>query len=295
MALAGYPPATHLLGDLGIDVEVTSPTEATVRLAASPFITDAEGGVRAGILATLVDLVGGAVAVRVLRPDWMATADLSLQVVRPAVGPVVEARGSVLRKGRTTLVIEAEVTNVAEDGGPVPDADGQVGPVASATMTFAILPARDTTAVVEFTEEYPARWGFTGAGLDRPVVDALGMAITDAPAGRLTMPVHEYLHNSFGAVQGGVIALLADVAATASLNSATVADAGPVVVNGLQVAYLALGRVGPMESSAEVLRPAGPGAPGHAVVRLTDAGADHRLTTLVNVDARTARSRGATG
>ncbi len=293
MALAGYPPATHLLGDLGIDVEVTSPTEAAVRLAASPFIADAEGGVRAGMLATLVDLVGGAIAVRVLRPDWMATADLSLQLVRPAVGPVVEARGSVLRKGRSTLVIEAEVTNVAEDGGPVSDAEGEGGPVATATMTFAILPARDSTAVVEFTEEFPARWGFTGAGLDRPVVEALGIAVTDAPGGRVTMPVHEYLHNSFGAVQGGVIALLGEVAAAAALSSVT--GDGPVVVNGLQVAYLALGRVGPMESSTEVLRAAAPGAPGHAVVRLTDAGAGHRLTTLVNVDARTARDRGVTG
>jgi len=52
----------------------------------------------------------------VLHPDWMATADLTVQRVGPVLGPFVEARGSVLRRGRTTLVIEALVVAVHEDG-----------------------------------------------------------------------------------------------------------------------------------------------------------------------------------
>ena len=77
---------------------------------------DAAGGVRAGVLATLVDVVGGAVAIRSVLPDWMATADLTLQMAGPADGPWVEARATILRRGRTTLVVEALVFNVDEDG-----------------------------------------------------------------------------------------------------------------------------------------------------------------------------------
>ena len=83
---------------------------------ATPFVAAADGGVRAGVLATLVDVVGGAIAARVLHPDWMATADLTVQRIRPAPGPRVEARGSVLRRGRTTLVVEALVVAVDDDG-----------------------------------------------------------------------------------------------------------------------------------------------------------------------------------
>ncbi|HZM54334.1 MAG TPA: hypothetical protein VFC03_04840, partial [Acidimicrobiales bacterium] len=85
MTFGGYPPARHILGDLGMVAEVTSDSAARVRTRVTPHITAADGGVRAGVLATLVDIVGGAIAARALQPDWMATADLALQVVRPAI------------------------------------------------------------------------------------------------------------------------------------------------------------------------------------------------------------------
>ena len=116
MAFGGYPPPEHLLGDLGMEVEVTTAESARVRTRATPFVAAADGGVRVGVLATLVDIVGGAIAARVLQPDWMATADLTVQRIGPVLGPQVEARGSVLRRGRTTLVIEALVVAVDEDG-----------------------------------------------------------------------------------------------------------------------------------------------------------------------------------
>ena len=57
------------------------------------------------------------------------------------------------------------------------------------------------------------------------------------------------------------------------------------VVTDLQVAYLALGRVGPIVSRARVLDGGRAGIGGSAVVELLDEGADGRLTTVVNVRA----------
>ena len=57
-----------------------------------------------------------------------------------------------------------------------------------------------------------------------------------------------------------------------------------MVVTDLQVAYLALGKVGPIVSTVRVLA-TGPDGRAGAVVELRDAGADDRLTTVVNVTA----------
>ena len=288
MAFGGYPPPHHILADLGLDAEVDSDTSARVRTRVTPFVTGADGGVRAGVLATLVDVVGGAVGVRALRPDWMATADLTIQVVRPARGPFVEARGRVLRRGRTTLVIEAGVFEVDGDGSDVTCGAAVPAPAAWATMTFAILSGGRPTRTSGAAAELADRWSFTGAGLDAPVVDVLGISVTDAGNGVVSLPVREYLFNSIGAVQGGVMALLGEVAGEVALGAVDGSD-DAVVVTDLQVAYLSLGRVGPIVSRTKVLGSgAGPGAVRRgtrrsAVVELLDDGADGRLTTVVTV------------
>jgi len=284
VTLAGYPPPVHLLGDLGMEAELTTETTARVRTRASPQVASADGGVRIGVLATLVDIVGGAIAARVLHPDWMATADLSIGLIGPPVGAWVEARGSVLRRGRTTLVIEALVVAVDEDGNDVV-VDGRVAdPVAWASMTFAVLPAKDPGSAVPLTVELPARWAFRGGELASPILDALPVTVLDAAAGRVSVPARPYLHNSFGAVQGGVIALLAEAAGAEALGAAQGRGGSGMVVTDLQIAYLALGKVGPIVSSARVLATGTDGRAG-AVVELRDAGADDRLTTVANVTA----------
>jgi acyl-coenzyme A thioesterase PaaI-like protein len=58
VAFGEYPPPVHLLGDLGMEAEVTSESTARVRTRVTPFVTTVDGGVRSGVLATLVDVVG---------------------------------------------------------------------------------------------------------------------------------------------------------------------------------------------------------------------------------------------
>jgi uncharacterized protein (TIGR00369 family) len=288
VAAGEYPPTRHFLSDLGLEAEIHSLTSATVRIRATPHILGVDGGVRAGVLATLVDVVGGSAALRALHPDWMATADLTLQIVRPVTGPLVEARATVLRQGRTTLVIEALVFTMAEDGGDPqggPDAVG-TGPAAWATLTFAILPGRSATSLGDVSPDLPAHWSFRGAGFDTPVADTLGISVT--PDG-VSMPVHDYLRNSFGAVQGGTLALLAEVAATEALAAARWTRGDRLVVTDLIVTYLALGRVGPIRSRTTVLDAGTGDGSGSAVVELVDAGAGDRPTTTVSVRAVPAR------
>lgn len=306
MVLEGYPPDPHILRDLGI--EVGSPSERTgrARLRVTPFVLGSDGGVRAGVLATVVDIVGGALAARVLRPDWMATSDLALHIVRPITGPIVEVRGSVLRRGRTTLVIEVDVVELTElgiarerddrdrgrsDGGSGDQSDQ----AAWATMTFAVLPQTSGTPHLSGTPDLLGTEAndsaptvrprvVPGSGrLDRPIAEVVKIAMEDAAAGRVSMPVDGFVRNSFGAVQGGMMALIGDVAGTAAIAASPGGCGTPVAAMDLQVAYLNLGRVGPITSRARVSATGPTG--GCATVELADDGALGRLTTVISVRA----------
>jgi len=212
VSYAGYPPPGHLLRDLGMEAEQTTETTSRVRTRVTPEVASPDGGVRAGVLATLVDIVGGAIAAPLIHPDRMATADLSLQLVGPPVGPWVEARGTALRRGRTTLVIEALVVAVDEEGADVTVDGAAPDPVAWASMTFAVLPARSLAPAEPLVVDLPMRWSFRGDPLDRPVFDALPITVHDAAAGVVSVANRPYLHNYIGAVQGGVAAMLAEAA-----------------------------------------------------------------------------------
>ncbi len=303
MPATGYPPPDHIFRDLGVGIDVPTATTARARFPVTPQLSGADGGARVGVLAVLVDLAAGAAAVRSLHPDWMATADLSVQLAAPVLGPWVEARASVVRRGRTTLVVEAALFDVAGDhppdaaldGGdePVPWSDPQSAPgaqVGMGTVTMAVLPARPGGPELPADPTFPAQSAFGTGALRRALADVTSVRVLDGPAGRLSMPVVPYVHNSFGAAQGGVMALLGELAGLAAVDAAASADrtedAGGSGVGGvvtdLEVAYLALGRVGPILSEARVLSAAADGS-GHADVELRDAGADDRLTTRVLV------------
>ncbi len=131
--------------------------------------------------------------------------------------------------------------------------------------------------MIEVPSELPTRWAFTGSGLDAPVIDSLSISALDAGEGRVSMPIGEYLVNSFGAVQGGVMALLGEVAGAGACGAR---GRGPVVVGDLQVVYLALGRVGPIVSRTTVLDAGAGGSGQSAVVEFDRPGrgwaADHR-------------------
>jgi uncharacterized protein (TIGR00369 family) len=267
-----YPPPHHLLRDLrfGFDHAADDRT-SRAWLPVVPELCSDAGQPRAGALATLVDVIGGGLAARAADPDWIATADLTLHLVGGAPpGSVVEARAEVLRAGRTTVVIEVGLT-VAETARPV----------GIATMSFAVLARRDANPdAASIRAAGPTTMAEPGSGLRLPLLDELGVEVRDPAAGVLDVPVTDWARNSMGAMQGGVVATIAEAAAETALRAAS---GEPLVATDLHLTYLGFGRVGPVTSSAEVLRTA-PGF-GIAHVELSDRGAEHRLMTTARVVA----------
>jgi uncharacterized protein (TIGR00369 family) len=266
-----YPPDEHVLRDLRFTFEHSVDGRTSrARLPIVPELCTDRGTARAGALATLVDVIGGGLAATAAQPNWIATADLTLHVVAGAPpGSVVEARAGVLRAGRTTVVVEVAL---------VDDGERDVG---IATMSFSVLPRRDVNPDMrEVRGSGPTTMATEMSRLRAPLPDALGIRVRDARAGIVELPVTDWSRNSMGAMQGGIVATVADVAAEDALRAAS---GEPLVVSDLHVTYLGFGRVGPVRTRADVLDVAA--GHGRARVQIVDAGAEHRLMTLTSVVA----------
>src|SRR6478735_2376740 len=138
MALT-YPPDRHLLRDLRLSFEHGENRESRASLPVVPELCTGDGAVRAGVLATLVDVIGGGLAATAAHPGWIATADLTLHLVGGATSGAVHAHARVAHTGRTTVVIEVDLV---DDAG---------GPLGLATMSFAVLPRRDSNPDITTT------------------------------------------------------------------------------------------------------------------------------------------------
>ena len=111
------------------------------------------------------------------------------------------------------------------------------------------------------------------------------MGLLDSEAGKcrlltIEVPVIDWSRNSMGAMQGGIVATVAEVAAETALRAAT---NELLVVTDLQVTYLGFGRLGPVTTAVDVLG-TGEGH-GSARVELVDAGAESRQMSVVHAVA----------
>ncbi len=269
--LAGsYPPDVHVVRDLRLWIE-RGPDGSRAGLDLVPEVLNGRGHARLGVLATLADAAGGECAVRAAGPEWVATSDLVLHVTRPLRGGTVVAVPELLRRTRATIVVEV----VLREG------EGDAEPAGLATMTFAVLPARPGVQRMGTGRDEPRTEFARGdSHLDAPFLERIGARVVDAAAGAVELSLSPYVGNSLGALQGGVLAALADLSAESCASAATGA---PCVTTDLALNYLALGRAGPIRTSARVLRPGPAGALVRVEVR--DAGAQQRLLAVATATA----------
>lgn len=266
-----YPPPHHVLRALGYSVVHRPDLTSTARLPVGPHLLGGSGEVATGALATLVDATGGGLAALAARPDWIATSGLTLHLYGPVRAEHVAAQARVVRRGRTTVVLAVDL---------LADADRPVG---TATMTFALLPRRDANPVMPVLDR-PVHHGFAPFD-DTPPPDldtAIGVEVGPDSA---RAPVHPFVINTLGAMQGGVVATLIARAAT---EAATRRLGDPTVCVDLAIDYLALGKHGPVRAEAHPVRTEPEWVQSEVAVH--DEGADGRRTAVARaVAVRTGR------
>jgi uncharacterized protein (TIGR00369 family) len=245
---------------------------AEARLRVRPDMLAAPGRLRAGVLATLVDCAGGLTTLMTIEPGWTATIDLAVHQVSPFTHPDIAARARVVKRRRLGLVIAVDLV------------DGNGVTVGAAFASFADLENASDSGLGYATRNLEAvDAGERGTSIVRddampPIDEQLGIATVHP--NRVTVDVHEGVHNTAKALIGGATALLID---TAAARAATHAAGQPHWATGLDVRYLAPGRVGPVVADATVLGDSE--RPSAVRVEVFDSGADDRLmaTALVPV------------
>jgi uncharacterized protein (TIGR00369 family) len=242
-----YPPHNHILRDLRVSLEFQAKGRAVIRAPVVPEICTQDGSLQIGAVATLIDVLGGALTVRAVHPDWIATASLSVHLTGNPTSDVVAAAGSVIRAGRTMVIIDADIRE--EEGNPA-ESTRSIG---TAMMTFSRLPRREDTPELKLDMDAPETFDFAteGAGLSRPYRDAAGVRVLDAGAGVAELEMKDYVRNSLQVLQGGMIAILADVAGEVAARNAA---GKPLTTSDLAIHYLSQGKRGPFRTRTRVLR-----------------------------------------
>ncbi|WP_419853996.1 hypothetical protein [Candidatus Poriferisodalis sp.] len=242
---ARYPPQNHILRHLRLSHQMSSDGSL---MATMPILDDladgplAEGGwLRLGAVATLVDSVAGHHAVLQVTPDWSATLHLSTVLAARAVGTEVTARCTPLRVGRNQVVTETSVTDEAGTE------------IARSTCTYARLPRRDDTPVVDSTaRENTVDYREDHELNPRPALDDYLRITPVTGEPRIELPMHNRIRNSFGSLQGGASIVVAEVMANHLAGMAADRERNSRCVFA-DVHYLAPGRGGPFRVDGELL------------------------------------------
>ena len=218
--------------------------------------------IRATVVASAIDLVGGFFTRALAGTDATFTSDLSLRIPNPGRPETLLARGEPLRSGRRLVS-----TGVSLFDGDEVYAYGQT--------TFARIPREgadppdlDALSTPLVIERHP---------LSRPLDQEVGVEVLDASRGLVHLAFRRALLNPEGVLQGALVALLAECSALALANDTF--DAEHVVCE-MDLRYLASAAIGPVEGRAQWIRSP---AARMLAVRLCDLGRDARLTTTALV------------
>jgi acyl-coenzyme A thioesterase PaaI-like protein len=208
------------------------------------------GIVRGCVLVMMVDVGAGWAAEQCADDDWTFTVDIGIRR-HPAVTDRIEGAPTVQRAGRTISI-------------DLPMTDSNGAATATGVSTFIRLPRRaQDPPRPDYPEDSMEQW----QPPDAPLHELLAPTTTEAG---LMVDIRPELLNPAGILQGGVAALLAELAAQRRLESTSGQD---LVVTSFDVRYVTMGRIGPFEAEVE------PIGPEMAVVKLRDRGADDAVVT----------------
>ena len=125
---AGTRPPIPYDGHMGFRLESWSPDGAVVSVDVGPHLANPTGVLHGGVLMGLADSAMGLTVTGLLGAGEAGTnTDLQMRFLRPTTAGKLTATARVLRRGRRTLVLEADVA----------DAAGKL--VAKASSSFMVL------------------------------------------------------------------------------------------------------------------------------------------------------------
>jgi uncharacterized protein (TIGR00369 family) len=122
----------HLFGQLPFYDVIDTDDAVIVDLHNRPDLVNNQGALQGGLVATLIDVAGGRLAIKYAGAGSGAgTADMSIHFLAPIVDGPARATATLVRAGKRMIVVGVDVSDVGRDR-----------LAARATLSFAILAPR---------------------------------------------------------------------------------------------------------------------------------------------------------
>lgn len=116
---------------LGVEIVRLAPGEADLNLCQRPDLTQQHGYFHAGVTSTLGDTAAGYAALSLFpKGTGVLTTEFKINLLRPAQGQRLIARGRVIKPGRTLTVCQSDVFG---------ESDGRETHVATMLLTMICL------------------------------------------------------------------------------------------------------------------------------------------------------------
>jgi len=221
------------------------------------------GSMPIAALVFLVDAVAG-VSIDTDPDAWAFTADLSVRLVAPMPSSTIDATTTILRNGARSAIARVDL---AADGAPIGTSISTFSRVAR-RPTDPPKPPFDVASTISRLRVDP---------LDTTLRAACGFVEGAAPGVVIGM-LRPDLLNPAGAMQGAIVAALAECAATDLADAHRAMDVDHHAVVDIDVRYLAQNRADPIVATASFV---GPSSGGMIAVDLVDDGGRGRRTTTV--------------
>lgn len=124
-----------LMTTLGARLEKVEPGFVEIALSPSPAVSQQHGFVHAGAVAAIADSAAGYAALSVMpEGSGVLTAEFKINLLAPAAGEHIVARGRVVKAGRTLTLAQADVFAVK---------GGEEKLIAHLTATLMAIVGRD--------------------------------------------------------------------------------------------------------------------------------------------------------
>ena len=124
-----------LMSTLGASILHIAPGAVDIALLASPSVSQQHGFVHAGAVAAIADTAAGYAALSLMPLGaGVLTTEFKINLVAPAAGERIVARGRVIKAGRTLILAQTEVFS---------ETAGEERLVALLTATLMTIEGRD--------------------------------------------------------------------------------------------------------------------------------------------------------
>ena len=103
----------ELFGHIGFREYLDDEGGLVVELPVAPHVVNTNGGLQGGLIATLVDIAAGRLAIADLAPDTsVVTSDLSIRYLRPITTGAARGVARTVYSGKRTMVMQVDVSSL---------------------------------------------------------------------------------------------------------------------------------------------------------------------------------------